>query len=84
MEIKNSCKFLLVSPCRAEVAHGQAWATVEYHILALPRIQLRAVALSQPVNYIAECKRLLAELNYFFVFQSQNDCATYRSLHLPV
>ena len=25
MEIKNSCKFLLVSPCRAEVAHGQAW-----------------------------------------------------------
>ena len=59
-------------------------ATVEYHILALPRIQLRAVALSQPVNYIAECKRLLTELNYFFVFQSQNDCATYRSLHLPV
>ena len=34
-------------------------ATVEYHILALPRIHLRAVALSQPVNYIAECKRLL-------------------------
>ena len=82
MEIKNGCKFLLVSPCRAEVAHGQAWG---YCGVPHPaRIQLRAVALSQPVNYIAECKRLLAELNYFCVFQSQNDCATYRSLHLPV
>ena len=25
MEIENSREFLLVSPCRAEVAHGQAW-----------------------------------------------------------
>ena len=24
MEIKNSCELLLVSPCRAEVTHGQA------------------------------------------------------------
>ena len=39
-------------------------AGVEYHILALPRLQLRAVALSRPVNYIAECERLLAELSF--------------------
>ena len=30
--------------------------TVKYHILALPRIQLREIALSRPVDYISECE----------------------------
>ena len=37
-------------------------AAVEYHTLALPRLQLRAIVLSRPVNCTAECERLLAEL----------------------